>query len=75
MRRSSRGSDCGCRWRSRPAESLPDRVALLLAGRDAGDCLYRLARLLVLGVVLVGAMASAVLIVHPEVVTALIKSR
>ncbi|MFI5586382.1 hypothetical protein ACIA5G_15170 [Amycolatopsis sp. NPDC051758] len=67
-------------YSDRPSEadrsvSLPDRVASLLADRDAGDRLYRLARLLVLGVVLVGAMASAVLIVHPEVVTALIRSK
>ncbi len=55
--------------------SLPARVALLLADRDAGDLVYRLARLLVFGAVLIGAMTCTVLIVHPEVVTALVRSR
>lgn len=55
--------------------SLPERVALLLADRDASDRLYRLARLLVFGAVLISAMASGVVVVHPEVVTALVRSR
>jgi hypothetical protein len=52
------------------AGRLPDRVADLLADPEAGERLLRLTRWLVVGAVLVVAFAAAVLIVHPEILTA-----
>ncbi len=49
---------------------LSDRVVDLLADAGAGERLLRLTRWLVVGAVLVVAVAAAVLIVHPEVLTA-----
>jgi hypothetical protein len=53
---------------------LPDRVFDLLADPGAGERLVQMTRWLVGGAVLIITIAGAVLIVHPEVLTAFASS-
>ncbi|MFJ4103531.1 hypothetical protein [Amycolatopsis japonica] len=53
---------------------LEDRVVDLLADPEAGERLLRLARMLIVGAALIVTIAGAVLLVHPDVVTAFASS-
>lgn len=55
--------------------AMPSLAAGLFADRESADRLHRTIRLVVVGAVLVVAMPSSVLMVHPEVVTALVNAR
>jgi len=55
--------------------AMPSLVAGLFADRESADQLHRTTRLVVVGAVLVVAMPSSVLMVHPEVLTALVSAR
>jgi hypothetical protein len=55
--------------------AMPSLVAGLFADRELADRLHRTIRLVVVGAVLVVAMPSSVLMVHPEVLTALVTAR
>jgi hypothetical protein len=59
---------------SRKSGSLSERVVDLLADRDAGERVHRLVRLLVFGAVLIVAMIACVLLVHPDVMGALVSA-
>ncbi|WIV53980.1 hypothetical protein [Amycolatopsis nalaikhensis] len=54
---------------------MPNLVASLFADRESADRVHRTVRLLVVGAVLIVAMPSSVLMVHPEVLTALVSVR
>lgn len=53
----------------------PSLIAGLFADRESADRLHRTIRLVVVGAVLVVAMPSSVLMVHPEVLTAIVAAR
>ncbi|WIX85712.1 hypothetical protein [Amycolatopsis sp. DG1A-15b] len=55
--------------------AMPSLVAGLFADRESADRLHRTIRLVVVGAVLVVAMPSSVLMVHPEVLTAIVNAR
>ncbi|WIV60723.1 hypothetical protein [Amycolatopsis nalaikhensis] len=54
---------------------MPSLVVGLFADRESADRLHRTIRLVVVGAVLVVAMPSSVLMVHPEVLTAIVNAR
>ncbi|OXM61361.1 hypothetical protein CF165_38450 [Amycolatopsis vastitatis] len=51
------------------SERLPGRIVNLLADPETGERLLQMTRWLVVGTVLVVAIAGAVLIAHPQVLT------